>query len=172
MLWCVVSWVALSWCVTRRCAAVPCAVLPGVVPCIAVQRCVLGPFHCSSGAGWRRGWLDWPVSWCATLAEVMWLAGGWGARLGVAWLVGSVMQGSGCAAPVGGSGGCPRGCPPCALVPCPVGVLAPSPGCCGCLLFLFWCLCGGPCCGRGRRLAVRACWWAVQRCSRRLPWRA
>ena len=30
------------------------------------------------------------------------------------------------------------------------------------------CLCGGPCCGRGRRLAVRVRWWFV-RCSRRFP---
>ena len=55
------------------------------------------------------------------------------------------------------------------LVPYPLGVLSPSSGCRGCFLFLFWCLCGGPCCGRGRRLALRAWWQAAWRCSRRLP---
>ena len=58
----------------------------------------------------------------------------------------------------------------CALVPCPLGILAPSPGCCGHVLFLFCCLCGGPCCGWGGRLAVRAWWWAARQCSQRLPW--
>ena len=58
---CVVSWGALSWCVARRCAAVRCAVLPRVVPCFAVPWCVVGPFHCRSGVGWGRRWLDWPA---------------------------------------------------------------------------------------------------------------
>ena len=44
--------------------------------------------------------------------EVLWLAGGWGVRLGVGWIAGSVLWGSGCAAQAGGSGRCPRGCPP------------------------------------------------------------
>ena len=44
--------------------------------------------------------------------EVLRLAGGWGVRLGVGWLAGSVLRGSGCAARAGGSGRCPRGCPP------------------------------------------------------------
>ena len=56
----------------------------------------------------------------------------------------------------------------CALVSCPLGVLASSPGCRGRVLFLLWCLCGGPCCGWGRRLAVRAWWWAARGFSRRL----
>ena len=62
----------------------------------------------------------------------------------------------------------------CALVPCPLGVLTPTPWCRGRVLFLFCCLgcclCGGPCCGRGRCLAARAWWWAARRCSRRLFW--
>ena len=117
VLWCVVSWNAPSWCVAWRWAAVRCAVLPRVVPCIAVTWCLVGPFHCRSGVGWGRRWLDWPVSWCGTRAEVMWLAGGWGARLGVVWLVGSVLRGSWCAVQVVGSGGCPRGCLPWGPVP-------------------------------------------------------
>ena len=52
---------------------------------------------------------------------------------------------------------------------CPLGDLAPSLGCRGRVLFLFWCLCGGPCIGRGRRLAVRAWCSVAWRCSRRLP---
>ena len=116
-LWCVVSWGALLWCVARRCAAVWCAVLPRVVPCIAVLWCVVGPFHCRSGVEWGRRWLDWPVSWCGMRAEVMWLAGRWGARLGVVWLVETLLQGSPCAVRVGGSEGCPQGCPPWAPVP-------------------------------------------------------
>ena len=112
VLWCVASWDALSWCVARQCAAVRCARLLRVVPCIAVPGCLVGPFHCRSGVGWGRCWFDWPASWCGMPAEVMWLPGGWGARCGVAWLVGSVLRGSGCAARVLGSGGRPRGCPP------------------------------------------------------------
>ena len=111
-LCCVVWWGALSWCSARRCAAVRCAVLPRVVPCFAVPRCVVGPFHCRSGVGWGRRWLDWPASWCGTRAEVMWLAGVWGAPLGVVWLVGLVLRGSGWAVRPGGLGGRPRGCPP------------------------------------------------------------
>ena len=49
----------------------------------------------------------------------MWLAGGCGAFLGVVWLVGTVVRGSGCVVRVGGSGGCPRGCPPSGPVPWP-----------------------------------------------------
>ena len=97
VLWCVVSWGALSWCVQQQCSAVRCAVLPRVVLCIVVPWCVMGPRHCRSGVAWGRRWLDWPVSWCGIQAEVMWLAGGSGARLGVVWLVGSVLRGSGCA---------------------------------------------------------------------------
>ena len=51
------------------------------------------------------------MSWCGVRVGV-WLAGGWGLRLGVGWLAGSSLWGSGCAARVGGSGRCPRGCPP------------------------------------------------------------
>ena len=41
------------------------------------------------------------------------VAGGWlGVAVGVGWLAGSVLWGSGCAARAGGSGRCPRGCPP------------------------------------------------------------
>ena len=112
VLCCVVSWGALSWCAARRCAAVRCAVLLCVMPCITVPWCVVGPFHCCSGVGWGRRWLDWPVSWFGSSAEVMWLAGGLGARLGVVWLVGSVLRGSGFAVRVGGSGWCPQGRPP------------------------------------------------------------
>ena len=54
----------------------------------------------------------------------------------------------------------------CALVPCPLGALVCSPGCCGRVVFLFWCLCGGPCCGRSSQ-AVGTGWWAARRCSRR-----
>ena len=42
----------------------------------------------------------------------MWLVGGRGVRLGVAWLAGSVLRGSGRAAGAGGSGRYPPGCPP------------------------------------------------------------
>ena len=61
----------------------------------------------------------------------------------------------------------------CALVPCLLGVLAPSPGCRRRVLFPFWCLCcclcGGHCCGWSRRLAVRAWLRAAWRCYRRVP---
>ena len=117
MLWCVVSWGALSWCAARQCAAVRCAVLPRVVPRIAVPWCVVGPFHSRSGVGWGWRWLDWPVLWGGTRAVVMWLAGGCGALLGVAWLVGSVLRGSGGAVRVGGSGGSPQDCSPWGPVP-------------------------------------------------------
>ena len=117
VLWCFVPWGALSWCVAPRCAAVRCAVLLRLVPCIAVPWCVVGPLHCRSGVRWGRCWLDWPVSSYKTRTQVMWLAGGWGARLGVVWLVGSVLRGSRCAFRVGGSGGCPRGSPPWGTVP-------------------------------------------------------
>ena len=68
-------------CTAVRC--VRCAVLPCVVPCFAMPRCLMGPFYCCSGVEWGQRWLDWPTSWCGTRAEVMWLAGGLGARLGV-----------------------------------------------------------------------------------------
>ena len=52
-----------------------------------------------------------PVS-CCGLRVGVWLAGGWGVRLGVGWLVGSVLCASGCAARAGGSARYPRDCPP------------------------------------------------------------
>ena len=207
LLCCVISRRALSRRAARRCAVLQGAVLPRVVPCLAVRWCVVGPLYLCFGVGWRGPWLDWSVLLCVTRAEVMWLAGGRGARLDVAWLVGSVLRGSGCAVRLGGSGGCPRGCPPWGPVPwsrvfwgslllgvCRVlwgGVLWSPRGCwvpycpvplppCGppswvsrpyCLLPLVpgpLRLCGGPCCGRVRRLAVRVWWWAV-RCSQRVP---
>ena len=113
----VVSWGALSWCVARRCVAVRCAVLLRAVPCLAVPWCVVGPFHCRSGIGWGRRWLDWPASRCRTRAEFMWLAGGWAAPLGVVWLLVSVLRGALWAAWPGELGGCPRGCPPWGPVP-------------------------------------------------------
>ena len=92
---CVVSWDAVSFlCFSRWCAAVRCAVLPPVVPCFAVPWCVVGPFHCRSGVGRGRRWLDSPASWCGTRAGVISLAGGWGARLGVVWPIVSVLRGS------------------------------------------------------------------------------
>ena len=51
------------------------------------------------------------MSWCGVQVGV-WLAGGWGVWLGVGWLAGPVLWGSWCAARAGGSGRCPRGCPP------------------------------------------------------------
>ena len=56
---------------------------------------------------------------------------------------GSVLWGPGRAARVGRSGRCPWGCHiwgACALVPCPSGVWAPSPGCCGRAFVLLRCL--------------------------------
>ena len=55
----------------------------------------------------------------------MWLAGGWVARFGVAWPVGSVLRGSGWVRRV--SAGLPS-LGACALVLSRLGVLAPSPG--------------------------------------------
>ena len=114
---CVVSWGALSRCAARRCTVLQCAVLPRVVPCFAVAWCVVGPWYPRSGVGWRRRTLDWPALLCGTRSECMWLAGGQWAGLGVVQLVGSVLQGSGCAVRPGGSGGCLRRCPPRGLVP-------------------------------------------------------
>ena len=137
--WCVVLW--RGWlrravlcrvvsCCGVSCRGVPCrgvlhggALRYGVPCCLVLCRVSLcrgvwwALFGSRSGVGWGRCWLDWPVSWCGTRAEVMWLAGGWGAVLGVVWLVGSVLRGSGCAVRVCGSGGCPRGCPPWGSVP-------------------------------------------------------
>ena len=105
--------------VVVRCTAVHCGALCRVASCCAVYCCAVvcgGPFSLP----FRRGVGSAVVRlarWCGMRAQVLWLAGGWGARLGVAWLVGSVLRGSGCAARVGGSGGCPRGCPPWGPVP-------------------------------------------------------
>ena len=88
-------------CVLGCLVAVRCT----VVRCGAVCRVA------SRGAVVGRWRLLRSVSWCGVRVRV-WLAGGWGVRLGVGWLAGSVLWGSGCAARVGGSGGCPRGYPP------------------------------------------------------------
>ena len=207
VLCCVVSQGALLRRAAWHCAVLRCAVLPRVVPCFGVPLYVVGPLYLCSGVGWRRRWLDWSALLCGTQAKVMCLAGGPGVRLRVVRLVGSVLRRSGFAVRLGGSGGCPRGCPPwgpvrwtCVLWgSLPLGVcrvlwgrvswssrvcwvpsrLVPVPP----YRPLSWVsrpcpllppvpvqlrLCGGPCCGRGRHLAVRVWWWAV-RCSRRLP---
>ena len=108
--------------------------------------------------------------WCGVSVRV-WLAGGWGVRLGVGGSLGPCCGGLG--VPLGlvgrvGVVGLPS-LGACALVPCPLGVPVPSSGCCGRAVVLFWCLCGGPCGGGGRRLAVRAWWCPVRRCSLWLP---
>ena len=115
--WCVVplrGWLrravprCAASCCGVSCRGVPCcgdlrgSALQCGVPCRFVLCRVLlcrgvwwALFRCDSGVGWVRRWLDWPASWCGTRAKVMSLAGGWGARFGVAWLVGSVHRGPG-----------------------------------------------------------------------------
>ena len=124
-----------------RCAVLCCAVLRRVVPwcaalcriaprralvcrvfgCLVVVRCtvvsccaVCRAASCCAVVG--RWWLVRPVSWCGVRVGV-WLAGDWGVRLGVGWLAGRVLWGSGCPARACGSGGRPRGCPPWGPVP-------------------------------------------------------
>ena len=104
----VVLWFAALCRVASRRAVVCC-----VVGCLVVVRCTVvrcgalcRAASCFAVVGrWR---LVRPVSWCGVRVGV-WLAGGWGVRLGVGWLAGSVLWGSGCAARAGGSGRCPRG---------------------------------------------------------------
>ena len=108
----------------------------------------------------------------ARRVEVLWLAGGWGVRLGVGWLAESVMRRSGCAARAGGSGRLPLGCPPWGPVlwsrlllgslPLALGAAAVSPSSSGACVVA---LAVAP----GRRLAVRAWLWGARRCFRRLP---
>ena len=96
-----------------RCAMPFCPVWCRVSPCTGVRRALFSAVPAWGGVG--TGYTG-PFWWCRTWAEVMRLAGGRGARLGVVWVSGSVLQGSGCAVRVVGSGGCPRGCPPWAPV--------------------------------------------------------
>ena len=115
---------AVVCCAVPRRAASCCGVLCLGVPCrgalhghalrCGVPCCLV---LCRGGCvGWGRWWLDSPVTWCGTRVEVLWLAGGWGVRLAVGLLAGSVLRGSGCAPRAGGSGGCSRACPPWGLV--------------------------------------------------------
>ena len=105
-----VLWCAAMCRVVARCAVV-CRVLGClVVVCCTVVRCVAVCRVASCCAVVGRWRLVRPVLWCGVRVGV-WLAGGWGVRLGVGWLAGSLLCGSGCAARAGGSGRCPRGCP-------------------------------------------------------------
>ena len=107
----VVPWCAAPCRVAPRCAVGCCALGCLVLVRCTVVRCaaVCRAASCCALVGrWR---LVQPVSCCGVLVGV-WLAGGWGMPLGVGWLAGSALWVSGCAARAGGSGRCPRGCPP------------------------------------------------------------
>ena len=113
---------AVLWCaalcrVPSRRAVVCCVLGCLVVVQCTVVRCgaVCRAASCFAVLGDRRR-LVRPVSWCGVRVGVC-LACGWGMRLGVGWLAGSVLWRSACAARAGGSGRCPRGCPPWGLVP-------------------------------------------------------
>ena len=86
-----------------------------VVSCCAVYRCAVvcgGPFSLPFWHGVGSALVRLAHFVVPDVGKVMWLAGGQGARLGVVWLVASVLRGSGCAVQVGGLGGCPPSCPP------------------------------------------------------------
>ena len=87
MACCALGYVVLVRCTVARCGAV----------CSAAS-------FCAVVGRWRS---VWPVSLCGVRVGV-WLADGWGVRLRVGWLVGSVLWGSGCAARAGGSVRCPQ----------------------------------------------------------------
>ena len=65
-------------CVVPLCAVSRRVVLWRVAPLRAVVRCAVVS-RCAAVGQWRSAW---PVSWCELRAGV-WLAGGWGVRLGV-----------------------------------------------------------------------------------------
>ena len=102
------------------CCAALCHIVPHrAVVCLVVVRCtmvrcgaVCRAASCCAVVG--RWCIVRPVSWCRVRVG-LWLAGSWGVRLGVGWLAGPVLWGSGCAARAGGSGGYPRSCPPSGL---------------------------------------------------------
>ena len=147
--------------VVVRCTAVRCGAVCRVASCCAVYRCavVCGgpfslPFRCGVGSALvrlahlvvrdaRRGYVaGWWLGGAVRCGVARWFraAGVRVCRSGL--LVRRVSAGL----PSLGS---------CASVLCPLGVYAPSPGCRGRVLFLFWCLCrclcGSPCCGGGGR---------------------
>ena len=104
------------WCAELCRRAPRCAVVCRVLGCLVVVCCTVVccgavcrvALCCAVVGRWR---LVWPVSWCGVRVGV-WLAGGWMVRLGVGRLSQSLLWGCGCAARAGGSGRCPRGCPP------------------------------------------------------------
>ena len=114
VLWCAVLCRAvlrrvMPWC-AALCRVAPLrAMLCRVSGCLVMVRCTV--VRCGAvclAACWCPGvgrrWLVRPVLWCEVRVRV-WLAGGWGMRLGVGWLAGPVLPGSRCAARAGGSGG-------------------------------------------------------------------
>ena len=114
-----------------------------------------------SGRAVRSGWSGGCPRGSSPLGPVPWSCVLWGSlSLGV------------CRILWGGPAWCPRLCPvpshPVPLPPCrrPSLVSRPYPLPPPASVPLR--LCGGPCCGRGCRLAVRVRWW-VMRCSRRFP---
>ena len=184
--------------VAVSCSVVPCAAVCRAASCCAIICCAVlcsGSIVPPVGRGVVSALVGLVALLCGTRADVMWLADGRGAWLGVVRLAGSVLWGSGCAVHPGGSVGCPQGCPPLGPVPwscvlwgpLSLGVcwvlwggvgwslcllVAPRPWCCSGLPFppapVPLHPCGGHCCGQGHRLTVRVRWWVV-RCSRRLP---
>ena len=82
------AWVGLSGygqsCrVVPLCAASHCVMLLRVALWRAVVRCAVVS-RCALVGQWRSAW---PVSWCGVRARV-WLAGGWGLRLGAGFSLG------------------------------------------------------------------------------------
>ena len=81
------------------------------------------------------------MSWCEVRVGAR-LVGGWGLRSGVGGSLGLCCGGLGVPLESVSRVGV-RGLPslgPCAVVLCPLGVPAPSPGCCGRAFVLFRCL--------------------------------
>ena len=149
-LWCdVVRRVAP--CCAVVCRSVPrrvalcCGVLCFGVPCRGVLHC--GALRCGVPCCLvlcPGGSVEVSLACVVVRSAGQSVAGWWlGGAVRCGWLAGSVLWGPGRAAGAGGSGRCPWGCPlwgACALVPCPLGVPAPSPGWCGRAFVLFQCL--------------------------------
>ena len=130
--------------VPRRVASC-CGVLCFGVPCRGAMHC--GALRCVVPyclVLCRGGSVEVSLACVVVRSAGRSLAGWWlGGAVRCGWLAGSVLWGPGRAAQAGGSGRCPWGCPlwgACALVLCPLGVPAPSPGCCGRAFVLFRCL--------------------------------
>ena len=118
VLCCAVLCCGVPGCVALHGGALCCGVLCCFVLCRALLcRGVWWVHHTSGPAGVASALVRLLALLWGMRAQVMWLAGGQGAWLGVQRLVESVVRGSGCAVRPGGSGGCPRGCPPLGPVP-------------------------------------------------------